>query len=102
MRAFAVLGAAVLHSVVRQANAHPLCYYDDRPTDPDQELVFCPPQPAYGACCNEMEEIAAITLYQVVNPNGTLSSDCAAFYRQVSFSVGAHQRLWSRTESIRK
>lgn len=84
MRAFVFLGAAVFHSIVWQVNAHPLCYYDDKPTDPDQELLFCPEQND-GACCNDVEELAAITEYQRVNPNGTaLSSECAAFYRQVS------------------
>lgn len=92
MRAFAAaLGAAVLHSLARQTNAHPLCYHEDRPTDPDAELVFCPDQPAYGACCTESEETAAITVYQAAIGNGTqVSSDCAAYYRQVSFPFAAH------------
>lgn len=42
--AIALLGAVTLCA------SHPLCYVDDRPTDPDEILTFCPEAQA-GACC---------------------------------------------------
>lgn len=87
MRALSVLGATVLQSLWRQAVAHPLCYYEDRPTDPTQVMVFCPEQEE-GACCTDLEEMAAINVYKVPFPEGTVPTDeCAEYYRQVTFSL---------------
>lgn len=66
------------------AQAHPLCYYDDRPTDKDMVLTFCPAQ-AEGACCNAEEEAAAKALY---TSKGTLTTACAALYKQVCLRYG--------------
>lgn len=87
MRALSVLGATVLHSFWKKVAAHPLCYYEDRPTDPTQVMVFCPEQEE-GACCTDLEEMAAINVYKAPFPEGTVPTDeCAEYYRQVTFSV---------------
>lgn len=81
MRAFLLLGATVISSLGRLAIAHPLCYYDDKPTDPDMDLQFCPEQED-GACCNDLEEAAAIAVYNAA-ASDALTGDCATYYRQV-------------------
>lgn len=85
MRVFLLLGAVALNSLVRQGTAHPLCYYDDKPTDPDQDLIFCPAQEE-GACCNDLEETISIMWYQAAFPEGsTATEECKDYYKQVSF-----------------
>lgn len=61
------------------AAAHPLCYVDDRPTDYDQVLTFCP-EAQNGACCTDLEEAEVATLY---DDAGLLTGDCADLYKQV-------------------
>lgn len=85
MQALYAIGAALICILSRRTAAHPLCYYDDRPTDPDMVMIFCPPQEE-GACCNEAEEMAAITLYNEASAT-TLTDECAELYRQVSMEI---------------
>lgn len=73
MRTFLLLGLAAM------AHAHPLCYFDDRPTDFKEVLEFCPEQ-SEGACCNDMEEADVIATYEAAGP---LSDECGDYYKQV-------------------
>lgn len=76
-----VLGAVLLSSrVFLRAAAHPLCYFDSRPTDPDEVLVFCPDQED-GACCNDVEEDEVISLFLAAG--SLLSTECSDYYKQV-------------------
>lgn len=81
MRSLHVLGLAVVSSVAWQASSHPLCYYDDKPTDPEMVLSFCPAQDD-GACCNDLEEAAAESAYNLAGAN-PLTGDCATLYLEV-------------------
>lgn len=93
MRTSLVLGALALNALVRQGVAHPLCYYDAKPTDPDQVLVFCQPQEE-GSCCNDLEEIISITWYQEFFPEGSdATEECKNLYKQVSFVARIVGRL---------
>lgn len=85
MQALYAIGAALICIVGRPAAAHPLCYYDAKPTDPDMVMIFCPPQED-GACCNELEEMASITLYNEAATT-TLTDECAELYRQVIIEI---------------
>lgn len=82
MRDLLVLGASFVCLLGRQVLAHPTCFYDSRPPDPDEILEFCP-ESEDGACCNDAEEAAAIAVFQEA---GELSDDCAVYYRQVWYS----------------
>lgn len=89
MRAVCLLGVTVLNYLfVREAIAHPLCYYDQRPPDPDVTMVLCPQEPE-GACCNEDEEMAAIQVYSAPFAEGGTypTGECADYYRQVNIRV---------------
>lgn len=59
--------------------AHPLCFFDDRQTDPFEELTFCP-EPQDGACCTDEEEAVVQAKFEAA---GSLTAECADFYRQV-------------------
>lgn len=65
------------------ADAHPLCWYDSRPTDYDEVLTFCPESQA-GACCNDLEEAEILALFDSA---GTLTAECQAYYKQVVCGV---------------
>lgn len=80
-RLLCILYVLVAFDLGRKVAGHPLCFYGDRPTDPEAVLIFCPEQ-AEGACCTPEEEIAAIEVYNAASPVG-LAGDCAEYYRQV-------------------
>lgn len=61
------------------ASGHPLCYFDDRSTDYNEELTFCPAAQD-GACCTDAEELAVEALFDAA---GTLSDSCADLHKQV-------------------
>lgn len=94
MRAPSVLLGAVL---VCSVKAHPLCYYDDRPTDYDLVMTFCPEQQD-GACCNPTEEAALQALY---NSAGILSSTCAKYYKQVNMCIGEIDEMLAGHENLK-
>ncbi|CAM9759383.1 unnamed protein product [Scytosiphon promiscuus] len=87
--------AYVLLALLGAACSHPLCYVDDRPTDYDEVLTFCP-EPQAGACCTDIEEAAVEALF---NDAGPLTGDCVDLYTQVvcgictSFSGHLYERL---------
>lgn len=60
------------------AAAHPLCYVNDKPTNPDQVLTFCPAAQD-GACCTDLEEAEIKASFDAFN----LSGDCADIFKQV-------------------
>lgn len=59
--------------------AHPLCYFNDRQTDPSEELTFCPPAQD-GACCKDDEEAMVQAIFEEAGP---LTPECADYYKQV-------------------
>lgn len=65
---------------------HPLCFVDDRSTDYDQVLTFCPAAQD-GACCTDAEELAVKALFEDA---GTLSDFCADLYKQVRATPVLH------------
>lgn len=67
------------------AAAHPLCFFNDRPTDFHHKLSFCPPAQD-GACCTDAEEAKVRDLY---DDAGTLSPECGEMYMQVMTSKQA-------------
>lgn len=69
----------VMASVLYHVAAHPLCYFDNRPTDPDMTLTFCPAQKD-GACCNDVEEAA---IRKIFDAEGSLTGSCADYYKEV-------------------
>ncbi|CAN0296313.1 unnamed protein product [Ectocarpus sp. 4 AP-2014] len=82
MRAFACLAALVSTKVV---SSHPLCFFDDRPTDYDEVLTFCNNSIAtYGACCTDDEEAQVAADFSAVTPAAEeLTGDCSDLYKQV-------------------
>lgn len=68
-----------LSQLRRGADGHPLCYFDDRPTDFEEVLTFCP-EPQDGACCNDAEEAMVEAIFEAQLP---LSEECAGYYKQV-------------------
>lgn len=86
------LGATIICYISRLTQAHPTCYYDSRPPDPDGVLAFCP-QSADGACCNDVEETTSIELYNSV-ADGITTDDCAAYYRQVGRTIHLLCSAW--------
>lgn len=74
------LGALTLLGALHVSSSHPLCYIDDRPTDYDEVLTFCPAAQA-GACCTDAEEAAVATRFEAV---GALTADCGDLYLQAS------------------
>ena len=62
--------------------SHPLCFIDDRPTDLERELTFCP-EAQDGACCTELEEA---NVQANVAAAGNLSPECLPLYTEVSLS----------------
>lgn len=76
--------ALLLAVLSAYAAAHPLCFFDERPTDPDEVLTFCPAQPQYGACCNDAEEAGVVSRYNdFVQKNGPFSSTCKQYIKEV-------------------
>lgn len=73
------VGVLVLLCATRVCG-HPICFFDDRPTDADEVLDFCPAAQD-GACCNDLEEEIVIARFDAV---GALTGDCADLYKQVS------------------
>lgn len=67
-------------------SGHPLCFFDERPTDYDEVLTFCPAAQA-GACCNDLEEAAVVARFDAV---GALTGDCIDLYTQVKYSSTAY------------
>ncbi len=79
MRGYSFLAAFL---TAQRVLAHPLCYVDNRPTDYDEVLTFCPAedQAQQGACCTDAEEAVVQARFEAA---GTLTDDCAALYKQV-------------------
>lgn len=77
MRAYALLAALLAGKIA----AHPLCYIDDKPTDYDQVLTFCP-EPQAGACCTDLEEAEVVARYNAVS-SVPLTGNCADLYKEV-------------------
>lgn len=73
------LVAVFLATAVRVADGHPLCYVDERPTDYNQVLNFCPEAQA-GACCTDLEEAEVEARFDAAGP---LTGDCEDLYKQV-------------------
>ncbi|CBJ28225.1 glucose sorbosone dehydrogenase [Ectocarpus siliculosus] len=98
MRAFACLAALVGIKVV---TSHPLCFFDDRPTDYNEVLTFCDTSiAAYGACCTDDEEVQVMKDFSGVTPEGVeLTGDCSNLYKEVvcgrchSFSAHLYENL---------
>ena len=64
--------------------SHPLCFIDDKPTDFDQVLTFCP-EAQDGACCTDIEEDNVSAAVDAVGP---ISTECRELYKKVgSFAV---------------
>lgn len=79
------LGAVLAITCRWAAVAHPLCFYNDRPTDYEEELTFCPKSfQDDGACCTDAEEAKIEALYNAAAPK-PLTGDCADLYKQVRF-----------------
>eukprot|EP00903_Cladosiphon_okamuranus_P010393 g9831.t1 len=69
----------VLNATAAVTYAHPLCYVDEKPTDYDEVLTFCP-EPQAGACCTDLEEAAVEARFDAAGP---LTGDCEDLYKQV-------------------
>ena len=67
--------------VVGRVASHPLCYVDDKPTDLEGVLLFCP-QAQDGACCTDIEEESVELIVEAAGP---LTPDCYDLYKQVGF-----------------
>lgn len=78
--------------------AHEHCYCDERGVDPNGELTFCSMEyVTAGTCCNAEEEAA---LEAAFNAAGSLTADCADYYKQVG-SIQKHVYLfYTRTHTI--
>lgn len=78
--------------VVGRVASHPLCYVDDKPTDLDEHLDFCP-EAQHGACCTDLEEASVRSIVDEAHP---LSDTCYDLYKQVGFfrvvSFWSHHR----------
>lgn len=61
-----------------RVSGHPLCFINDKPTDVDQVLTFCPPAQD-GACCNAAEELDVQERLEKLN----LTGHCYDMYKQV-------------------
>lgn len=72
-------GALALLCATR-VSGHPLCFFDDRPTDSDQVLRFCP-EAQDGACCNDLEEDMVEAWFDNVGP--FITGDCKELYTEV-------------------
>ncbi|CAM9548065.1 unnamed protein product [Ectocarpus sp. 6 AP-2014] len=85
----------LLGALITLCASHPLCYVDDRPTDPDEILEFCP-EAQSGACCTDAEEALVQLRHEAV---GNLTGDCDDLYKQVvcgvcgSYSGHLYERL---------
>lgn len=64
--------------VAGRVSGHPLCFINDKPTDVDQVLTFCP-EAQDGACCNAAEELDVKERLDELN----LTGDCYDMYKQV-------------------
>lgn len=64
--------------VAGRVSGHPLCFINDKPTDVDQELTFCPAAQD-GACCNTEEEVDVKRRLDELN----LTDKCYDMYKQV-------------------
>lgn len=72
------------------ADSHPLCYFGDRPTDPEQVLSFCPMYEE-GACCNDEEEVGVQDMFEAAIG---ITGDCADLYKEVSIELCCPLRLY--------
>ncbi|CAN0058434.1 unnamed protein product, partial [Scytosiphon promiscuus] len=79
MRTTEAVLAALLAGPLLTA-AHPLCFVDDRPTDPNQVLSFCPAAQD-GACCTDQEEAEVQARFDAAGP---LTGDCEDLHKQVT------------------
>lgn len=81
MRASACLAVLAATNVA----AHPLCFFDDRPTDYDVTLGYCDNSIApSGACCTSEEEAALSELVDAAFAEGVVPSDaCFELYKEV-------------------
>lgn len=62
--------------------AHEHCHFDEREVDPDGVLTYCSMDfVTSGTCCNAEEEAA---LEATFNAAGSLTAECADYYKQVS------------------
>lgn len=84
MRAYVLLAALLAAKIA----AHPLCFIDDKPTDYEEVLTFCPEAQA-GACCTDLEEAEVEARYDAVS-TVPLTGECADLYKQVRT-----RRVWS-------
>lgn len=80
MRGVGVFAAVLFATSVAVVSGHPLCYFDDRPTDYTEVLTFCPAAEE-GACCNDAEEVLVEAQF---NAMGNLTGDCIDLYTEVS------------------
>lgn len=80
----------------RVAEGHPLCYFDDRPTNFEQVLTFCP-EPQDGACCNDAEEAMVEAIFTARLP---LSEKCASYYKQVGARACVRYEILSRKTNL--
>lgn len=64
--------------VAGRVSGHPLCFIDDKPTDVEQELTFCPAAQD-GACCNSEEELHVQERLEQLN----LTGKCKEMYKEV-------------------
>lgn len=80
MRASSLLLLAACALQQWTADSHPLCYFGDRPADPDQVLNFCPMHED-GVCCNDVEELGVQAMFDAAL---MITGDCADLYKEVS------------------
>lgn len=85
MRNFGFLACLVMGRVC----AHPLCFFNDRPTDVDRQLEFCPPAQD-GACCTEAEESAIQEKWNDIDFGE--NDECAELYKEVGVALSGKAR----------
>lgn len=68
----------VLLLVAGKVSGHPLCFINDKPTDVDHQLKFCPAAQD-GACCTDEEEAGVQERLENLN----LGGHCKEMYKQV-------------------
>ncbi|CAM9182128.1 unnamed protein product, partial [Laminaria digitata] len=84
----------VLLLVAGKVSGHPLCFINDKPTDVDHQLKFCPAAQD-GACCTDEEEAGVRDRLEKLNLRG----HCKEMYKQVlcgvchSYSAHLYERL---------
>lgn len=76
--------------------AHPHCHYDERDVDPDGKLVYCSIDYApAGTCCTAEEEA---DLKATFDAAGSLTTECADYYKQAGITQGACTRYIDELE----